>query len=330
MERINNRTYYEGLSEDLDETFDEYLGEDLDETSDERLCEDWDETSDEYLGEDLVETSDERLGEDLDETSGDDLSGPSEDNWYFCFKPMDEEVKIGEIYFTDVMYLCGVCLENSFTYDEYDYDDFDTISWRKDLSVEKYCKSSTSTTLLAIKYLGNGIFEEMTTGEKIMASCTYLGNTKLPDITLKNQVILNYKDYLNFCYTNVDASVEDSSDLYGNKENLGKFEYSLLLQSCIERIAECPLILSSDCSFFKIDDENAKKVYLLNSNEERKTIIEEVKKMSLSNSKEVIEKIASTIESMKTISSREIEIAYLDNQLFDFKNKTKQKKYNCN
>lgn len=224
------------------------------------------------------------------------------------------QIEVGQIFFADIRNLAGALVLKTGLYVKDGI--VDTITWGYGDNVQKVVdRYYRPNILLAVKYLGNGIFQEMTTGEKIITSkktlvfeeteSSPIVEKKLSDIDSDSLVIFNYEDYL----------IEHKGETV-----LSKIEYVQLLQNCMKRISETPLALSCGFRFREIDD-TSKKIYLAYSDEERKSIIAEVKKMALLDAEEVNTRIANVIEKMKTISSEEVDMAYLDNQLFDFERK---------
>ena len=236
-------------------------------------------------------------------------------------KLQKNKIEIGEIFFSDIRNLAGADIDELEA--EVKEGTIDIISWCHGYNVnqviQKYYKTSI---LIALKYLGNGIFEEMVTGEKIITSGENLRfketesstvKKELSDINYDSSVILNYEDYL----------IENQEDAV-----LSKNEYIQLLKNCIKRMSESPISLANNVCSYEINDIS-KKMYLEHSDEERKLIIAEVKKMALLDAKEVKVRITNEInaridneaEKIKIISSEEIDMAYLDNELFDFERK---------
>jgi len=170
--------------------------------------------------------------------------------------------------------------------------------------------------LIAIKYLGNGIFEEIVTKEKIytmyyglyLKHSFHLGDPDdakhFIDIKPKrSQFELDYEDYKKEC------------ELVGEKP-CSKYEYYKILQEIMERNVDCPLMLSEwEC--YSVND-TTKQQYLKYSNDERKAIIDKLKKNALQSAKTVNERITESMVKLENVTDEEVEMANLDNQLFDF------------
>lgn len=180
--------------------------------------------------------------------------------------------------------------------------------------------------LIAVKYLGNGIFEEMTTGEKLISVKNPLAFSvsdseddqfkyrELPDFDAPKDIISENTilGYQNYTVANL------------SKTTLSKIEYYQLLESMMKLHVLYPLSLHSENSFFDINEET-KQLYLKNSDESRKKIIKEAKKLALIDLKKVNEKISTTLKDMQTLSEEELDMAYLENQLYDFKKRVRSK-----
>jgi len=100
---------------------------------------------------------------------------------------------------------------------------------------------------------------------------------------------------------------------------LSQAEHANILQKVMQFVMEYPLTLKSDNYYYHINDET-KKTYLKYTDEYRKKIITGAKKAALLDAKKVNERIAEAIEKATTISNDEVDMAYLENQLYDFEN----------
>lgn len=111
-----------------------------------------------------------------------------------------ETVKIGEILFVNMSLLNGYSIG--------EFHDCEYVIKSGSEEVKNYLNTNLKVNdcLIAVKYVGNGIFEEMTTHEKLaieyaevsfvgdMASYTYLDdNVRHKEFSLE----LDYEDYLN-------------------------------------------------------------------------------------------------------------------------------------
>ena len=227
-----------------------------------------------------------------------------------------EEIEIGKIFFADIQALEGIeiCALDA---DYSEQDTVDTItSGGNNVKnyTNPYIKNDDDIMLVALKYIGNSTFEEMSTGEKIR-----VGER---GITIKNQDTgtVSYFSIPDAEYTYLQLNYEDYIVENPGKEHLSKYEYIQRLQNMMKKNIEYPLILSSN-SYCEEISEKSKQIYLLHTDEERKVVIQERKKLALLDSKEVNERIASSIEKLKTMISEDVNMAYLENQLYDFENK---------
>lgn len=209
---------------------------------------------------------------------------------------MDQQLKKGDVFFTEITNLSGYGIyHNTDTLDVYRIE-----ACGKNTN-EYISEYQDNNFLIAIKYLGNAIFEEMTTNEKL--SCDKLNDSKLfvnnyyYDDKEKSYIHLTYQDYKKYLRNNVTL-----------REN----EYDKLLLQYIEHISKYPLAISLD--LYEVTEET-KKTYLKYSNETRKRFINEAKKNSAIDAIEIIKEVTNNIASK---ASKE-EISNLDHQINEFK-----------
>lgn len=230
-----------------------------------------------------------------------------------------EEIEIGKIFFADIQALEGIeiCALDA---DYSEQDTVDTITSGGD-NVQNYTnpyiKNDDDIMLVALKYIGNSTFEEMSTGEKIR-----VGER---GITIKSQDngTVSYFSIPDAEYTYLQLNYEDYIVENPGKEHLSKYEYIQKLQNIMKKNIEYPLILASSYYCEEIS-EKSKQIYLLHTDEERKVVIQKRKKLALLDSKEVNEIIANSIEKLKTMISEDVNMAYLENQLYDFEHKERK------
>lgn len=154
--------------------------------------------------------------------------------------------------------------------------------------------------LIVVKYIGNGVFEEMVTGELLL----YEGNRETAHnvLTADNSV----------------TRVNPESQVV-NRDNLRNLDIT-------KNIAQkYPLILGD--SLIDMNDAS-KKEYLRFSDEQRKGILSKLKEDAVKQTTEFITQIDETmkyIESKFALTEEQIDMAYLDNQIFDFKNRDHSK-----
>ncbi len=232
----------------------------------------------------------------------------------------NETLEIGKIFFANIQALKGIgilALYDDSLLECYadDPNTVDTITAGGNNVknyTNPYIKNDDDIMLVALKYIGNSTFEEMSTGEKIR-----VGEKGL-FIYNQNNGITSYLSIPGAEYTYLKLNYEDYIVKKTGKKHLSKYEYIQRLQNMMKKNVEYPLILSSTYNCEEIS-EKSKQIYLLHTDEERKAVIRERKKLALLDSKEVNERIASSIEKLKTMISEDVNMAYLENQLYDFK-----------
>lgn len=238
-------------------------------------------------------------------------------------------LKQGEIFFAPINALSSVGIL------DLEIDNFNSsIDYDKSIQVLSRCVDGETYNylekldnkldmLIALKYLGNGIFEEMLTGEKIINvhdTVTFKTNDGFEvlhlsdyDVSSNKDLIVNYEDYV---------CVEQ-------ERVLSKLEYSTLLQEFMQKSFDYPLsYVGNDCMNYYVV-ENSKKRYLEYSDEDRKKVMTELKNKALLDTKNTNEKVVEAIEKMKDtdmiLNDDILNMAYLDNQLYDFENKGRSK-----
>lgn len=151
--------------------------------------------------------------------------------------------------------------------------------------------------LLKLKYIGNGIFEEETTNEKIILDDNKVSFNDGTKVILDKEI----KDYIldDLIYLNYD---EYSNENRRNKNKLSIKDYIKSLESDIEIIKKYPLGFS--CFNYEIPllmTKKNKKQYLKYNDEVRKKYIEEAKQLSLQDSNKVIPFIENSIKKLKEV-----------------------------
>ena len=229
-----------------------------------------------------------------------------------------ESIKEGQILFANIDCLRGLKIDRWES--EYSDKKFDVITYGDYPYIKsEYIQNERDKIYIVIKYLGNGIFEEMTTGEKIRAGVnTFIMerqdgskySLKIPNVgavTLE----LNYEDYL------TEWPLSDSHNY--------KYEFLQKLEKIKEENIEIPILINDDFHCLEVNDVS-KKLYLRHSDDERVFIISEIKKKALIDNAKVNEKISASIERANTdVTGDELNMAYLDNQLYDFEHSGKAK-----
>lgn len=237
------------------------------------------------------------------------------------------KLEIGKIYFTDIRNLSGADvseLETSIFDENADgYKYAPTLTWSESARVTYYLDKLEKVEgylpiLIAVKYIGNGLFEEMITGEILVSSGQDIGIkktddskqsfVKLPDISLESSLLVNYEDYLLECK---------------GEKRITKYGFVQLLLNCIERNKNYPISLSSEYPFYEVNEEN-KEIYLGYKDEDRKENIEKVKELAISESNDVNKQLLTIISDLSKLKKEDLEMAYLENNLYNFeKRRTK-------
>lgn len=225
----------------------------------------------------------------------------------------NETMEIGKIFFANIQAIKGVEISALYAaYAEQDTVDMITSGGNNVQNyTNPYIKNVDDIMLVALKYIGNSTFEEMSTGEKIR-----VGNKGII-INTPNNGTTSYLSIPGDEYTYLHLNYEDYIAKNSGKEHLSKYEYIQRLQNMMKKNIEYPLTLNP-LFYCEEISEKSKQIYLLHTDEERKVVIRERKKLALLDSKEVNERIASSIEKLKTMISEDVNMAYLENQLYDF------------
>lgn len=164
--------------------------------------------------------------------------------------------------------------------------------------------------LIAVKYLGNGIFEEMTTHEKLI-SVGY-GN-KLED--------LEYEDANDYIPFTSDYHI-DFETMNGGKE-IPAAKIAEILEKTKSNVENYPLSLFTDDTPIYYVTDDSKKVYLRHDDKERQKMILEAKKEALSCTKGTLEVISQAEKSILEVTPEVLDMADLENRLFDFQDTKK-------
>ena len=202
----------------------------------------------------------------------------------------DKVIKIGEVFFIDAQNLRTWGINSSCTYE-----------------VFGCCNSAfdIKQMLLAVKYLGNGIIQEMTTGEFFMLEGTIL--------KVEDKEIVDFADhYRPFVDPNVAfLNYKDISKLFNE------------LRSYKDVINKYPITYCGNNGGIYYVNDSTKKAYLCNSNDERKQMILSLKKQALdtiSKLNDILDSsMAKTIDIIESqMNDYNLEVAYLENDLYDF------------
>ena len=149
--------------------------------------------------------------------------------------------------------------------------------------------------LLAVKYLGNKIFKEMTTGETIIGKDKIKGISNYTFITTRPKQSQNPQKFLM------------------NLEEMGN------------QILNHPLAYDCYGPLIKIN-ELTKRIYLQTDNKMRKKLLEEKKRLAMKQTKKIFELISQIMERPFQIPKVDYDMADLENQLYDFAHENPTKK----
>lgn len=165
--------------------------------------------------------------------------------------------------------------------------------------------------LLAVKYIGNGIVEEMISGENILLggqSELYYRDRNLPYDDFKN--VEFGKEY------SISSSVEEGLKLIEGKKIAVYIDKLIKTKN---KALEFPLTFLEPDNKYEVTEES-KKVYLRHDNDERRKIILVAKEQAKVNFEQIEEVVDGIIEKF-SINSENLDMAYLENDLFNFRKK---------
>lgn len=176
-----------------------------------------------------------------------------------------------------------------------------------------YVKNEDASNIMyVVKYLGNGVFEEMLTGKKIIgygdSGVTY--EDKGSDDVSK-YCVLNYEDYIKF------------NSSFSDKE-ITIIDYIVDLKKIQKTIDRYPLTFCETDFLHEFTDEN-KKEYLKFNDEERVNQLISMYNIAQEESKKISSVIDEKIKKISVITPELLEEAYFDNQVYDFTRKGRTK-----
>ncbi len=164
-----------------------------------------------------------------------------------------------------------------------------------------------------VKYIGNGYVQEMLTGETMLL--TNMEHHILEDnsdelVTADNEGTFTPSHFEDF--KNADFEIPTLP------------EYIFKLETYKNTAAKSPFIVNVDVGgeMFRIDDIS-KAEYLKHSNEEKIALIKEMKAEALSSQEETIKDIETTIQKYSRITPETLDMAYLENEIYDFEKQGK-------
>ena len=180
-------------------------------------------------------------------------------------------------------------------------------------NLEQNDNNRLKETLFAFKYLGNNMVEEMTSGQKM-----FVNQNKyfLPTKSVDEPTRLELKDNPNsiYFYDKIPEKYLQRARLSNTFENFRRFE-------SITR--ETPLVFKGNRLL--IANDSTKNEYLKTSNDDRKKIIARIMAEASKNMNEVNKMLNKYKDISYHIPEEELNVAYLDNELYDFENRGKTK-----
>ena len=209
-------------------------------------------------------------------------------------------IKVGDLFITPAVDLLM-----------YDKNDDNSLVGFKEIKLDNGRINDVYIPII-IKYLGNGVFEEMVTHEKLGAAFDK-GTLDGKDIVLDDYTELfdrvagiKYDKYLEYNQkNNPNAS---KGDFYNYIDNLSR------------RIEEYPIGVDT-FNLVSVSDD-LKEAYSRISAKEREYYIQDVKEVAVRSAKRVTKAISNNLLEEKNNS---LDMAYLENQIYDFEHKGKSK-----
>ena len=168
--------------------------------------------------------------------------------------------------------------------------------------------------MIAVKYLGNGLFKEMVTGTKIgslnlkVETQKYGSEEHLEDCKFDEfGKIVSYEKYLKS-----DGRQNDTEEL--------RNRFIEHLEKLINKISESPLFFNfGTILVYDIDNEKNEFDYLSHEDEITK-FFKKAEKIALKEAKKTINLLQKEIELTRTVSNKRLRLAHLENRLRDFAN----------
>ena len=172
-----------------------------------------------------------------------------------------------------------------------------------------------SSLKLAIKYIGDGVFEEMVTHQKILSPCDVLiypekykpfKNTVMPREDLKGPRTHFYDNKRQSFIREIDYKISnDINDFLKNTEELKQL------------MVKYPITLSNSTVMYLPSDEEKKK-YLQSTDDERRDAIMNKLELAKKDVADAIKVIDHQISLASDLTKEKLDMAYLENQLYDF------------
>lgn len=190
--------------------------------------------------------------------------------------------------------------DEQYEYCEYGYDKID---------------NDHSDIYFIVKYIGDGYVQEMTTGETMLL--TRLENN---DILADNSEKLITADSSGI-FTPSQFEVYKK---VGYSVPIPDYVYYLELYKKLTTKSTLICNVDEGESMFKIDDIS-KEIYLKHSNEERIALMKKMKEVAVKSLEETIKDLDKTIQLYSSISPETIDMAYLENDIYNFENQGKKR-----
>lgn len=192
-------------------------------------------------------------------------------------------LNIGDIVFTDISRISGYSLSPSF---------------KRELEP---CEIKDKEPKVALKYIGEGVFEEMYTH-------TY--------IRLISQGLNVFNHLFDNNYDPKTYEIIDYVPSFEVDDKLSKPKQVYQLKNLLKEIKEIPCVINGS-RFYSASDEIKRQCLSFRRDEVEDLIAARVDCVNKEN-KQKIKDILSRIEELETINKEDIEMAYFDNMLYDF------------
>lgn len=193
-----------------------------------------------------------------------------------------------------------------YLYDECTYESFDFMEHQN--------------TLIKVKYLGDGIFKEVLTGEKIQLRNVGYNRLDICDgnkfydkfHSIAQSIVLNFNTYL--LLSKIDR--EEGNSIYSYMAALDSFKENISNYSLVYHDAGNPVCITAETN----------KQYAKVTDDVRRVLIQLLKQESLKNKVVIFESIKDTIEKYSKATPELIEQAYAENEAFNLTLKSKEQK----
>lgn len=243
-----------------------------------------------------------------------------------------EDLNVDDMFFIDAheMYDCGINEKMDSAHGREDFKAFDRMSGSLYQTMDNIIDSKDNL-LLAVKYIGNGVFEELVTGEKISCAEHEVYFKEGYDGTGKIVMEKEIKDCPYSAWT--PLTYEDFKYEGDFKTGIASlYDYPTIVKADLDYAVTYPL--SFDTGIFI--NEDSKKQYLRHTDEERKEIISKMKEIAKEDADKLkmeVTEIIPTLEGKNEIiettvnneTTIDTDLTSLNNQLHDFKTSQRTK-----